>query len=84
MIEWMGPFLVSFWVAAHVVPASQAATVINGGWAYVALRILYPLLALNGGLTQKGARPFIFFSTMPAYAILTYNAINVFKYAFLS
>jgi hypothetical protein len=70
-LEWQVPFLTLFWVNAAL-----RGQDLYLGWIYVGLRTVYPLIAINGGITRAGARPKILFATLPGYAIL-------FRYAYL-
>ncbi|KDO20202.1 hypothetical protein SPRG_13456 [Saprolegnia parasitica CBS 223.65] len=70
-VEWQGVFLSLFWANALV-----TGNEIELGYVYVAIRLLYPILAHAGGVTQAGPRPLIFLATVPGYYVLA-------RYAYL-
>jgi hypothetical protein len=72
-LEWAPAFLGLFWLS--IVFAGKGIEV---GWLYVALRVVYAVLAVNGGLAPSGARPLIFVATVPMYCVLSVLAYNVF------
>lgn len=76
-LEWMGLFLGLLWLLVIVGERSRA--VISYGWIYVAMRAIYPFLALAKGITKEGAQPIIFMSTVPAYAVLFYFGFHVYS-----
>eukprot|EP00668_Euglena_longa_P040587 GGOE01053439.1.p1 GENE.GGOE01053439.1~~GGOE01053439.1.p1 ORF type:complete len:145 (-),score=43.19 GGOE01053439.1:207-641(-) len=65
-LEWLPIFLGMFWLSL-VLTAGKTLLL---GWAYVAARALYAVLAVNGGICQGGVRPRILLATLPAYLIL--------------
>lgn len=73
-VEWMGIFLALFWVNAALTGRN-----IDYGWMYVASRLLYPVLALSGGITPSGPKPLIFFATMPGYYVLGLYMIQIYN-----
>lgn len=64
-IEWAVPFLSLFWMSMTIAGEGE-----NLGWAYVALRLLYIVLAAAGGITHSGVKPRLLLATMPMYAVL--------------
>lgn len=72
MMEQAPVFLSSLWMCAVFVSADVAATL---GWAYLALRALYPLIWLFIGGEAGCPIPIIFVSTFPQYGIVTYMAL---------
>lgn len=72
-VEWQGIFLSLFWANAAL--TGQEIWI---GWIYVGIRILYPFLAHFGGITVAGAKPIIFLSTVPGYAVLFRLAYNIY------
>ncbi|KAJ3274284.1 hypothetical protein HDV01_003128 [Terramyces sp. JEL0728] len=73
-LEWQGAFLLLFWMNAYL-----RGTDIWVGWIYVGVRMAYPMLALLGGVTRKGAQPLIFLTTLPGYGILSYYGYQIYK-----
>ncbi|KAJ3312895.1 hypothetical protein HDV04_002552 [Boothiomyces sp. JEL0838] len=73
-MEWQGSFILLFWMNAYL--RGQDIWV---GWIYVAVRMVYPLLALAGGVSRKGAQPLIFLTTVPGYAVLSYYGYQIYK-----
>jgi hypothetical protein len=73
-IEWQGLFLSLFWTNA-VLTGKE----IWLGWIYVGVRLLYPILAINGGVTKGGAQPLIFLVTVPGYVVLTRYAYLIYN-----
>ena len=73
-VEWAPAFLSLFLANAAV---TGDATKL--GWAYVALRVLYPILAVNGGISLAGAKPLIYLSTVPMYIVLTLLSVGVLR-----
>ena len=72
-IEWQGPFLVLFWLNAYV-----SGQYVQLGWVYVAARVLYPILAANGGIGTHGPKPLIFVATLPGYAVLIFYFYTIY------
>jgi uncharacterized membrane protein YecN with MAPEG domain len=70
--EWAPSFIVLF--GTNVALGNDVVTL---GWSYVALRFMYPILALSGGLNTTGARPLIFAATMPMYGVLTLLGMKI-------
>ncbi|KAJ3318006.1 hypothetical protein HDV06_000999 [Boothiomyces sp. JEL0866] len=73
-IEWQGAFVLLFWMNAYLREKD-----IWVGWIYVGVRMVYPLLALAGGVSRKGAQPLIFLTTIPGYGVLSYYAYQIYK-----
>jgi hypothetical protein len=72
-VEWMGPFLALFWVNAALTGKG-----LEYGWLYVGIRVLYPFLALAGGITPAGPQPLIFLATLPGYYVLGYYMYQIY------
>jgi hypothetical protein len=72
-LEWAPCFIVLFWLNALLTGENVFL-----GWVYVAARAAYPLLALMGGIKTSGAKPTIFLSTGPAYAVLIKYAYDIY------
>jgi hypothetical protein len=68
-LEWSVPFLIVFWLNV-LLTGNQY---LHLGWVYVASRILYPFLAVTGGIIPSmGATPRMLIATTPGYfAILS-------------
>ena len=66
-------FLGLFWLSIIV---TEGKTVIYG-WVYVALRVLYAILAMSGGIIAAGVEKKILLATFPAYGVLIYLAVSV-------
>jgi len=71
-VEWAPAFLTLF--GAHVLVTGRSSYF---AWLYVCARFLYPTLALNGGVTQSGAKPVIYFATVPGYIALLGLSLSV-------
>ena len=70
MLEHMPPFLVLLWLQAFVVSVSSATIL---GWAYVLIRITYPLFV--GNRLRSSIKPRVFINTFTGYGILTVFAV---------
>jgi len=77
-LEWSPWFLSLFWADLAV---AGPAVAVPWGWAYVAARFAYPVLAQLGGVTRGGPRPLIFLSTVPGYAALLRLSLDVVRVA---
>jgi uncharacterized membrane protein YecN with MAPEG domain len=78
-LEWGAVFLPLLWVAAAAT-GGEDAWVTLVGWAYVASRALYAVLAVGaGGVSAQGPQPVIFVATLPAYLCLNYLAFAALK-----
>ena len=73
-LEWAPAFLILIALNALVADGKG----IEYGWVYVLGRVLYPIMALAGGIKRGGATPLIFIATAPMYAVLIYFATTVF------
>jgi hypothetical protein len=73
--EWAIPFLLVFWLNVLLTGKEQ----LHLGWVYVFSRALYPLLAVNGGITLSGAKPLIFIATMPGYYVILRLAYHAYQ-----
>ena len=71
-LEWMPVFLGLFWLNYLVGQGVQSVA-----WVYVVCRLVYPFLAVRGGITKAGAQPLILLSTIPAYFVLFYYGYHV-------
>lgn len=72
MLEWTVVFLPVWWMA--IITTAADSTTVALGWAYIACRVLYMLLVMNGGIYTKNIKPIMFLATVPAYVILTWLA----------
>ncbi|KAJ3371481.1 hypothetical protein HDU91_005195 [Kappamyces sp. JEL0680] len=75
-IEWQIPFLSTLVLNA----ALNGPRDIWVGWIYVAIKFLYPVFALMGGLDHGKVvvtRPLIFLSTVPGYGVLMYYSWKI-------
>lgn len=76
-VEWMGAFLTLFWLNAFL-----TGDRVELGWIYVASRLLYPVLAVNGGISLAGAKPIIFLATVPGYYVLITYAWTIYAHLY--
>ena len=71
-VEWAPAFLTLYWT--HIAVAGDCTTT---GWLYVGARLLYPFVAVLGGIRLSGARPIIYLSTVPGYFVLLKLAYGI-------
>ena len=67
-LEQLGPFIVGLWLYAVFVSTSTATTL---GFLYLIFRLIYPLCFWFG-------IPWIFISTIPGYAIISWFFISLY------
>ena len=72
LLEWGVVFLALFWVSMLLTDGGTLWV----GWAYLASRVLYPIVALNGGLGAIGPKTPILLATVPAYVTLVMLALT--------
>ncbi|KAI8468841.1 MAG: hypothetical protein J3K34DRAFT_426099 [Monoraphidium minutum] len=77
-LEWLPVFLGLFWLATLM--GAETTTL---GWAYVATRVAYAVIAYTGlGISKTaGAQPPILLATVPAYVVLWKLGAEVFSRA---
>ena len=75
-LEWSVTFLIVFWLNV-LLTGNQY---LHLGWVYVASRILYPFLAVTGGIIPSmGATPRMLIATIPGYYALFWLAYHAYQ-----